>query len=206
MNSIPRRMPLILGAILVLGVLLAGTVAAQSKNSSFRMVRPMAAPQGCLEDARGEVAIRSLGPVEILTVGVKGLPPKSTFDLFVTQLPNDPFGIAWYLGDIETNAHGTGKGRFVGRFSEETFAIAPGSGSAPTVHENGPFPDAETNPPFDPIHTYHLGLWFDSPEAATAAGCLGTVTPFNGEHRAGIKALSTRNFPDAEGPLRSIEP
>jgi len=37
-------------------------------------------------------------------------------------------------------------------------------------------------------------------------GCPDTVTPFNGEHRAGIKALSTRNFPDDRGPLREVAP
>lgn len=201
-----RRTLLLLGAILALGGILAGTAAAQVKGTSFKVVRPVAAPSGCLEEARGDVEIRSLGPVEVMTVSVKGLPPKTRFALFVTQLPNDPFGIAWYEGDIETNGHGSGKARFIGRFSEETFAVAPGSGSAPVVHDDGLFPDASSNPPFAPVHTYHLGLWFESPEAASSSGCPDTVTPFDGDHRAGIKALSTRNFPDDQGPLRSIEP
>ena len=50
------------------------------------------------------------------------------------------------------------------------------------------------NPATEPIHTFHLGLWFGSPAAAQAAGCPNTVTRFNGDHRAGIQALSTRNF------------
>jgi len=29
---------------------------------------------------------------------------------------------------------------------------------------------------------------------------------FNGEHRTGIKATSTRNFPDDRGPLRGVAP
>jgi hypothetical protein len=32
------------------------------------------------------------------------------------------------------------------------------------------------------------------------------VTPFNGEHNAGIQALSSRNFVDALGPLRDVRP
>jgi hypothetical protein len=32
------------------------------------------------------------------------------------------------------------------------------------------------------------------------------VTPFNGEHNAGIQAMSTRNFGDLIGPLQEITP
>jgi hypothetical protein len=35
-------------------------------------------------------------------------------------------------------------------------------------------------------------------------GCPGTVTPFNGEHNAGIQVLNTAQYPDAQGPLRQI--
>jgi hypothetical protein len=56
------------------------------------------------------------------------------------------------------------------------------------------------------VHTYHLGLWFNSPADAAKAGCPSTVTPFNGEHNAGIQALSTRQFQDQHGPLRRINP
>ena len=201
-----RRMLLVLGTILALGIILAGTAAAGAKNNSFRIVRPVAAPNGCLEGTQGDVAIRSLGPVEVMTVRVENLPPNTTFDLFLLQLPREPYGIAIYEGDIETNAHGRGKGRFIGRFDAETFAMAPDTGPAPVIHDGGPYPDAPANPTFAPIHTYHLGLFFDSPEAASRAGCPDDVTPFNGEHRAGIKALSTHNFPDDRGPLREVAP
>ena len=53
------------------------------------------------------------------------------------------------------------------------------------MHEGPPFPDAATNPQFAPVHQFHLGLWFDSANAARAAGCTGEElvrTPFNGEH------------------------
>ena len=206
MKSRSRFMLLLLGIALVVGGILVGTAAAQSKGGSFRIVRPLDAPSGCLEGAQGGVKIRSLGPVDVMTVSVDNLPPNTKFDLFILQLPREPFGIAWYEGDIETNASGRGKGRFVGRFNAETFAMAPDSGPAPVVHRGGPHPDASTNPDFAPIHTYHLGLFFDSPEAALQAGCPDTVTPFNGEHRAGIKALSTRNFPEDRGPLGEVAP
>jgi hypothetical protein len=42
--------------------------------------------------------------------------------------------------------------------------------------------------------------------SAAAAGCPSTVTPFNGDHTAGIQVLSTRNFDDDQGPLRQLAP
>jgi hypothetical protein len=41
---------------------------------------------------------------------------------------------------------------------------------------------------------------------AVKAGCPGDVTPFNGDHHAGIQALSTRNFADPLGPLQNVRP
>jgi hypothetical protein len=202
-----RRTLLVLGTILAMGIVLAGTAAAQSQGGSFRIVRPEVLPSGCLEGATGDVTIRSFGPAEVMVVGVENLPPNTKFDLFLLQLPGSrggPFGIASYEGDIKTNAQGDGTGVFIGRFNEETFVMARGIGQAPVVHDSGDFPDDSSNPEFGPIHTYHLGLFFDSPEAAERGGCPDTVTPFNGEHRAGIKALSTINFPNDRGPLREV--
>jgi hypothetical protein len=65
--------------------------------------------------------------------------------------------------------------------------------------------DAARNPAFDPVHTHHLGLWFADPQEAADAGCSGTVTPFDGDHEAGIQALSTRTFPVLRGPLSQIQ-
>ena len=80
------------------------------------------------------------------------------------------------------------------------------SGMRRVAHDQLPFPDASSNPATEPVHTYHLGLWFASPEDAVAAGCPGTATRFNGDHNAGIQALSTCDFPDLEGPLRQLAP
>jgi hypothetical protein len=60
-------------------------------------------------------------------IKVSGLPPNTDFDLFVIQVPNAKFGMSWYMGDIQTNSHGQGHGTFIGRFSVETFVVAPGS-------------------------------------------------------------------------------
>ena len=85
-----------------------------------------------------------------------------------------------------------------GAYRIETFFVAPGSGAAPVVHSTPPFPDASSNPAFSPTHTFHVGLWFNSAADAQAVGCPGTVTPFNGDHTAGIQVLSSRNFPSRE--------
>jgi len=182
------------------------TVSPLSAADSFTFDMVVSAGAGaCLPNATAKVTITPVGPVEIMEVSVDGLPPKSEFDFFVIQVPKAPFGISWYQGDIETDKNGRGHRRFVGRFSIETFAVAPGSAPAPIVF-NGPFPDAILNPPFNPIQMYHLGLWFNSPEAAQAAGCPTAVTPFNGQHNAGVQVLNTGNFADDQGPLRKINP
>jgi hypothetical protein len=164
------------------------------------------APGVCLADAKGHVKIRSAGPVEVMDVDVDGLPPKTEFDLFVIQVPKAPFGLSWYQGDVETNGGGHGHQRFIGRFSIETFAVALNTAPAPVVHDDPPTPDANQNPKFNPIHTYHLGLWFNSPEDAKKAGCPDNVTPFNGDHHAGVQVLNTSNSADDQGPLRQIQP
>jgi hypothetical protein len=181
----------------------AAQPASDSKVSEFPMV-VSAGASACLPNASGRVTIHSIGSVEIMHVAVTGLPPKTDFDFFVIQVPKSPFGMSWYQGDVETDHHGNGHATFIGRFSIETFVVAPGSAPAPVIF-NGPFPDASLNPPTNPIQMYHLGLWFDSPADAQKAGCPATVTPFNGQHDAGIQALNTSNFPDASGPLRNVK-
>ena len=115
----------------VLATLLVGAaglgVSAHEKAQEFYMVRaakPVAS--GCLPNASATVRIKPKGPVEVMDVFVEGLPANTDFDFFVIQKPGAPFGLAWYQGDIETNEHGRGFGRFIGRFNEETFIVAHG--------------------------------------------------------------------------------
>ena len=208
----PRRLGWRGGAILATGLAVLTALGAPAANGAtktiqFDMVRSAAAVAArCLPNASAHVADTSNGPTETLVVQVKGLPANTNFDFFVIQVPNAPFGLSWYQGDIHTGANGTGQGKFIGRFNLETFIVAPGTAPAPIVHRDGPFPDASTNPATAPVHTFHLGLWFNSPADAAKAGCPSTVTPFNGEHNAGVQALSTRNFGDGNGPLRQLTP
>jgi len=204
---IRRRWKLWLPALFVcvvfatLAVAITAGGAPPDRSISFDMVRSAASETaGCVPDARADVTVTSKGSVEVMNVKAEGLPPKTEFDLFVIQVPNSPFGMSWYQGDLETNGAGRASGTFVGRFSIETFIVAPGSQPAPTPHPA----DASTNPATAPVHTFHLGLWFNSPTDAVAAGCANAMTPFNGDHTAGPQVLSTKQFGPTEGPLGQL--
>src|SRR5262252_6813658 len=110
---------------------------------TFPMVRSPAlnAVTDCVPNASGTVTIAPGGPVEVMNVRVTGLPPNTDFDFFVIQQPNGPFGMSWYQGDIDTNGDGVGRAKFIGRFSIETFVVAPGSVPAPVTFNNA-FPSA----------------------------------------------------------------
>jgi hypothetical protein len=191
----------VIGSALML--MAAGSAsAADEDTNNFKMV----AANACLPDARAKVNIISDGQAEDMFIVAFGLPPNTAFDFFVIQVPKAPFGLSWYQGDMHSDDDGDAVQHFRGRFSIETFIVAPGVAPAPLVFNDPPFPDAAQNPATNPIQTYHLGLWFNSPADAQNAGCPNTVTPFNGEHNAGIQVLNTSNFPDDHGPLRNLHP
>ena len=178
--------------------------AADEDHISFKMV----AANACLPSATAKVQIISDGQAEDMFIVAGGLPPNTAFDFFVIQVPKAPFGLSWYQGDMQSDADGDAVQHFRGRFSIETFIVAqpPGGQPAPVVHDQPPFPDASTNPATEPVHTFHLGLWFNSPQDAANNGCPNTVTRFNGEHNAGIQVLNTSNYPDDQGPLINLRP
>src|SRR5215213_5623745 len=193
----------IIAVLSLLFVALAAATAFAVDSKNFNMVRSQTAvANDCLEGARANVDVRTTPTdQQIMDVTVNHAPKNTEFELFVTQQANAPFGVSWYQADFDTNDQGYGEVRARGIFSEELFAFAPGSVRAPQVDDL----DAKKNPEFKPVHTFHLGLWFGSPEEAKAAGCSDTVTPFDGDHSAGIQAFSTRNFPKLEGPLGEIQ-
>ena len=177
-------------------------IAPDEDHISFKMV----AANACLPGATAKVQIISDGQAEDMFIVASGLPPNTAFDFFVIQVPKAPFGLSWYQGDMQSDDDGDAVQHFRGRFSIETFIVAqpPGGQPAPVVHDQPPFPDASTNPATEPVHTFHLGLWFNSPTDAQNAGCPNTVTRFNGEHNAGIQVLNTSNYPDDQGPLINL--
>jgi hypothetical protein len=188
---------------LVMAALATAAAFAADNTTTFKMVRSQAAvDNNCLKGATAHVDVRTT-PTDnqIMDVTLNHAPKNTEFELFVTQQPNSPFGISWYQADFTTNNQGNGEVRARGIFSEELFVFAPGSVKAPQVDKF----DAEKNPKYDPVHTFHLGLWFGDPKDAKEAGCSGKVTQFDGDHEAGIQAFSTRNFPDLKGPLGNIQ-
>ena len=199
---------LALGGLGAVGVANAGHATQVRQHNHpdarFTMVRSTAAATtGCLPQARAKVKITKLEGAEQLDIHASGLLPKTEYDLFIIQVPDAPFGMSWYQGDLETDRYGEAEGTFIGRFNEETFSVAPGVAPAPVRHTS-PIADATANPQTAPVHQFHVGLWFTSPADATAAGCGTAVTPFNGDHDAGVQVLSTRNFAPDAGPLGQI--
>lgn len=196
-------------ALPVTGASRTHAASAQSSSNALRfsMVRSSGAEKaGCLSRARGVVTVIPGDANDLMQVQVAGLSPNTDYDLFVTQLPDAPFGVSWYQSDLHTDAVGYGSVRVQGVFDVETFSLSPAGpagGSDPTQGVTGPAV-TDTNVTFRPTHQYHLGLWFNSPDDAAKAGCPATVTPFNGEQHAGIQALSTRNFPPNQGPLSQV--
>jgi hypothetical protein len=201
-------------AVVAAGALAGGYIGVTANGSGatdplhFDMVRSTAAvTAGCLPNAKGTVQVTQMGVNQRMRVRVANLPPNTDFDFFVLQLPDKPFGVAWYQSDLHTDDTGHGSILVEGIFNEETFSISqggPANGSDPTQNVTGPAVK-DTNVVFRGTHQYHLGLWFNSPDDANKAHCGSGVTPFNGEQHAGVQVLSTRNFAPDHGPLEAIK-
>src|SRR5437763_667071 len=83
---------------------------------------------------------------DIINVKYYNLAPNHKYILFVTQFPNNPFGISWYQGAIFTDGDGNGNVIVRGIFNKKTFSVSPGGTTT-----------------FASTHQYHLGLWFSDP-------------------------------------------
>ena len=195
-------------AALATGAAVVGATHADAAGPEERLRHaPLARHRrgGLPAPRQARVVVQNQGPVEVMKIHASGLPKHTDFDLFVIQVPNAPFGIGWYQGDLETNRRG-----------RPTAPSSVGSARRPSRSPRARprRPRCTTDPsrtprrtrPFGPIHTFHLGLWFNSPRTAGKAGCPTAVTPFNGEHNAGVQVLNTAAFPDAKGPLGRLKP
>lgn len=205
-----KRLALVALAIMAVASLSAFTMHASASSTSANSIQTNVQPDkskftfslvpspnitSCLPRAGGSVTIKKGSLNETMTVSVTGLAPKTGYDLFVLELPNKPFGVAWYQSDLETDGTGAGSVTVKGIFNVETFSVSLGDNS---------------NITFPPTHQYHLGLWFNDPKVPFNLGCepgqpQPVITPFNGEQHAGIQVLNTSNFPDNAGPLSHVK-
>ncbi len=170
------------------------TTSNVNPNSAFTFsLVPSPGITSCLAHASGSVTITPGSLNDVMKVSVTGLAPSTGYDLFVLEIPNKPFGIAWYQSDLHTDSTGAGSVSVRGIFNKETFSVSTGG---PTVT-------------FAPTHQFHLGLWFNTPKVPFNLGCepgqpTPIITPFNGVQQAGIQVLNTSNFPDNAGPLSHV--
>ncbi len=120
-----------------------------------------------------------------------GLPANTDFDFFSIQIPVAPFGLSWYVGDIETDEHGDGVGHFVGRFNIETFILSPGdAGPSPNVFRSPPASPRRDAPapnlPGRPAQTFPAGTCAASVSAIDSAlvdALHQTLQPLGQPHR-----------------------
>lgn len=177
----------------------SAAVASKSQQSASTFNFNLIASPGissCLPRASGSATITTGSLNDKMTVNVSGLPANTGFDLFIIELPNKPFGVAWYQSDLQTNYAGTGSASVRGIFNVETFSVSLGDNQNPPVA-------------FVPTHQYHVGLWFNDPKVPFNLGCEPgqpnpIITPFNGVQHAGIQVLNTAEFPDNAGPLSHV--
>lgn len=122
---------------------------------------------------------------DIMVLTASGLPKNTAFDLFLVQ--NSPldkgtfsgFGFGWYQSDLQSDSNGNASVRVQGIFDKETFIENPAD-------------------PFNPIHTFNVGFWFNSPtqeQQVCHNATAPAATPFNGEQNAGLLAMITKGEP-----------
>ncbi len=157
------------------------TSAAQHNNEkiSFDLVPASSTIQTCLPNASAHVTVflkDQIRGLDTLEIKADGLPPNTSFSVFLLEEPSSPFGAAQYIADFDTNAAGRGSQR-VDAVIEEAFS----STLVGTTRIR-----KELN---------HVGIWFSDPTADDFCFAPGTgqVTPFDGDGQAGVQVLSSRN-------------
>ena len=170
----------------------AGTSSTftMSLNPGLATGKPFACP--AMQHATATITVSNRfitsAPNDTMTLNASGLPPNTGFDIFIVQ--NSPFdsgfggfGFGWYQSDMESSSLGKALVTMQGIFDQETFIDNPATA-------------------FNPIHTFNVGFWFDSPTTEKTV-CHNTsapaATPFNGEQNAGLLGMITQN-----GPLQTI--
>lgn len=130
---------------------------------------------------------------DTLTIKLKNIKEELGFDLFTvehTSLQSDGtpdpdftnFGLAWYQSDLEVGKNRKGTTTIKTILINQIFGFDPAVGLKPT-------------------NTFHVGFWFDAPDAVTDCNVTG-FTPFNGDHHAGpVAMISVPDDKSGLGPL-----
>ena len=139
-------------------------------------------------DATGLVTVTEGQPegsaFDTVTVTVDKMPPHTKYTVFLTESSATPFGHAEYLGDLFTRDDGSGESTFraivLAAFAADN--RTPGVSNDESGQASG-------------IQLEHLGLWFDSIDAArtTLQDPKTAPTPFDGgptPQHAGPQAMT----------------
>jgi len=168
------------GTLLALTVLagLAFAVPAYAENDEPFRFNLVPTSTTCFENALATVTVipgEEKRGVDTLHLKAEGLPPHTSFTVFLTELAVLPFGASEYIAEFTTNGAGKGSVR-VDAVIDEAFAF---DGNTKVRKELN-----------------HVVVWFADPQdddVCFGPGA-GPVTPFDGDGQAGATVLSSKNF------------
>jgi hypothetical protein len=178
-----NRLKRLLACVTLTGLVFPASVKAES-TEPFRF-NLVATSGTCFPNASATVTVLPTEEdrgVDTLLFKAKGLPPYTSFTVFLTELAEIPFGASEYIAEFTTNAEGRGSVR-VDTVIQEAFAF-----------------DGNTKVRKD---LNHVVVWFADPKDDDV--CFGPgggpTTPFDGDGQAGATVLSSKNFlPNAPLP------
>ena len=165
------------------GLVLTSVAQAQSAEPfRFSLVATSAT---CFPNASATVTVfpkEEDRGVDTLDLKAEGLPPNTSFTVFLTELAEFPFGASEYIAEFTTNAAGRGSVR-VDAVIQEAFAFDGNTRVRKALN--------------------HVVVWFADPKDDDV--CFGPgggpVTPFDGDGQAGATVLSSKKFlPNAPLP------
>jgi hypothetical protein len=173
-----RRYGLVVQAAIIVSMLVFTAQAQNPAPLSFSLAPASDAIASCLPDAAARVTVfpkEEIRGVDTLDLKAEGLPPNTSFAVFLTESAVGSVGAVQYIGDFTTNAAGRGSLR-VDAIIEEAFSSTVVGGVRVRKELN------------------HMVIWFADP--ASDEFCIpgSGPSPFDGDGEAGSQVLSSRNI------------
>ncbi len=168
-----------------IGVAAGTALAARPEVVELNLTPSSAQLAACMPDARVDVTVRlttDLRGFDVFHVQATGLPPNTTFTVFLIEQAGPPFGAAEYIGDFTSDDHG---------MADNTFRLIVAEAFASTLVD-GHRVRVDLN---------QVGAWFADPTGDDF--CLGPdspVTPFDGDNEAGVQAFNSANTTPLPAP------